>query len=154
MRHKRLSTSPIHRLQDQAKRLIDRIFRYLPCVVCLSLGRKGERTFRTIPGHILNKGMYAHLRCIVMNLLPVCDEHHTKGKAISMHAWGSDTSVIKNFEAWLKNTLPLHYKWMVDNREDRAPHKLTLGDWSEICDDLEHLADHPVQAENLIYEKS
>lgn len=69
-----------------------------------------------------------------------------------MHAWGSNTQVIKNFVAWLKNTLPKHYQWYIENKEDRAPHRLTLGEMGKICDDLQHLADHPDQAEQLIYE--
>ena len=152
MRVKRKSTTAALRLQDQADGLIKRIFRYLPCVVCLSMGRRGEKIHQTCPGHILNKGMYGHLRNIIWNLLPVCDEHHTKGKAISMHAWGSNTQVIKNFNAWLKNTLPIHYQWYLDNKEDKAPHKLSLGERSQICDDLKYYADNSDKAETLIYE--
>lgn len=153
MRNKRIPANATQRLQDRAKRLIDKIFRHLPCVVCLSLGRSGERIHRTIPAHILNKGMFNHLRYVLMNLLPMCDEHHTKGKAISMHAWGADTTVIANFNAWLKNTLPIHYKWYIENKDDRAPHKLSLGDLDRICEDLQYAADHPGKAEKLIYEK-
>lgn len=152
MRTKRIPQNAIHRLQDQAKRLIDRIFRFLPCVVCLSMGRRGERIHRTVPCHILNKGMYNHLRYIVMNQLPMCDEHHTKGKDISMHAWGGDTSVIRNFTAWLKNTLPRHYEFYIKEKNDRAPHRLSLGDISDICEELQFLKDNPVAAEKLIYE--
>lgn len=150
MRQKRLSTSPTHRLQDQAKRLIDKIFRFLPCVVCLSFNKSN---YQTVPCHLLNKGNYGSKRHIILNLVPLCSEHHTNGTEISSHAAGGDTQVIKNFEAWLKNTLPKHYQWLIENREDRAPHKLTLGELSRICDDLQHYADHPNQAEKLIYEK-
>jgi len=97
--------------------------------------------------------MFGHLRYVLMNLLPMCDEHHTKGKAISMHAWGADTKVIANFNAWLKHTLPLHYQGYIENKEDRTPHRLTLSELAEICEDLQYLADHPEQAEKLIYEK-
>ncbi len=150
MRKKRLSISLIHRLQDKAKRLIDRIFRFLPCVVCLSFGKSNHET---VPCHLLNKGNYGSKRYIILNNLPLCAEHHTNGTEISSHASGGDTQVIKNFEAWLKNTLPKHYKWFIENREDRAPHKLSLSDMGQICDDLQYLADHPNQAEELIYEK-
>lgn len=150
MRVKRLSTSARHRLQDQAKCLIDRIFRYSPCVVCLSFNKSN---CETVPSHLLNKGNYGSKRNLIMNILPLCDEHHTKGTEISSHAFGGNTQVIRNFEAWLKNTLPIHYKWYIENRDDRAPHKLSLGELGQICDDLRHYADHPSQAEKLIYEK-
>ena len=150
MRKKRLSTSAIHKLQDKAKRLIDRIFRFLPCVVCLSFGKNN---YETVPSHLLNKGNYGSKRYTILNNLPLCSEHHTDGTKISSHAPGADTSVIKNFYAWLKNTLPKHHEWYIENKEDRAPHKLTLGDYGEICEELQYLADHSEKAEELIYEK-
>ena len=149
MRKKRLSTSARHRLQDKAKRLIDKIFRFLPCPVCLSFNKENHET---VPCHLLNKGNYGSKRNIIWNNLPMCSEHHTNGTEISSHAPGGDTKVIKNFYAWLKNTLPQHYKWYIENKEDRAPHKLTLGDLSGICDDLQYYADHPEAAEKIIYE--
>jgi hypothetical protein len=75
------------------------------------------------------------------------------GDEIVTEAAGGDTSVIKNFIAWLKNTLPLHYKWYVANKDDRAPHKLSLGDMQDLCEGLEHYALHSEKAEDLIYEK-
>lgn len=126
------------------------IFRYLPCVVCLSFGKSNHET---VPHHLLNKGNYGSKRFILLNLLPLCSTHHTMGTEIVTEAAGGDTSVIRNFLAWLKNTLPKHYEWYIENRDDRAPHKLTLGDMGEICDGLEHLAKHPEEAEKLIYEK-
>lgn len=151
MRNKRIPTNATHRLADKAKRLLDKIFRFLPCVVCLSFGKSN---YETVPCHLLNKGMYGSKRHIIWNQLPLCSEHHTNGTEISSHAPGGDTSVIKNFYAWLKNTLPVHYKWYIENKEDRTPHKLSLGELSEICEELQHLADHPDQAEELIYEKA
>jgi hypothetical protein len=62
------------------------------------------------------------------------------------------TQVVKNFEAWLRNTLPQHYNWYIVNKEDRAPHRLTLGEQSDINDDLEYYADHRDKTEKLIYE--
>jgi len=118
--------------------------------VCLSFGRSNVKT---VPCHLLNKGNYGSKRYIIWNQLPMCAFHHTNGTEISSHAPGGDTQVIKNFYAWLKNTLPEHYKWYIENKEDRAPHKLSSGDMGEICDYLQHLADHPEEAEKLIYEK-
>ena len=150
MRLKRLPATERHRFEDRAKQLINRIFRFLPCAVCLSLGREN---CETVPGHLLNKGMYGSKRHVIMNNLPLCSEHHTDGTEISSHAPGGDTGVIKNFYAWLKNTLPEHYNWYMANKDDRAPHKLSLDDLGEICDDLQFYADHPEKAEELIYEK-
>lgn len=150
MRHKRLSTSKIHRLQDQAKQYLAKIFRYRPCAVCLSFGKKN---YETIPAHLLNKGSYGSKKWDIWNLVPLCSKHHTDGTEISSHAPGGDTGVIKNFVAWLQNTLPEHYNWYIINKEDRAPHKLSLGDMGEICGRLQHYADHPEAAEKLIYEK-
>ena len=138
-----------HRLQDQAKKLLDKIFRFLPCVVCLSFNKSN---YETVPHHLLNTGKYGSKRHIIWNLLPLCSEHHTMGTGIVTEAAGKDTQVIKNFEAWLKNTLPKHYQWYIENREDRAPHKLTLSELGEICDDLQYYADHKDKAEQLIYE--
>ena len=149
MRTKRKSTSATHILQDQAERLIAKIFRFLPCAVCLSFNKTN---CETVPHHLLNKGNYGSKRHILWNLIPLCSNHHTMGTEIVTEAAGGDTSVIKNFEAWLKNTLPLHYKWYIENREDRAPHRLTLNERSQICDDLKYYADHPDIAEKLIYE--
>jgi hypothetical protein len=87
------------------------------------------------------------------NQLPLCSKHHTDGTEISSHAPGGDTGVIKNFYAWLKNTLPEHYNRYVFNKEDRTPHKLSLGDMQEICEELEYLAGNSEAAEKLIYEK-
>lgn len=151
MRNKRIPTNAAQRLQDKAKRLINKIFRFLPCAVCLSFGKSN---YETVPCHLLNKGLYGSKRYKILNLLPLCSEHHTNGTEISSHAWGANTSVIKNFTAWLKNTLPLHYKWYIENKEDRAPHKLSLGDLSEICNDLQYYAENPDKAEELIYEKA
>ena len=151
MRKKRLSTSATHRLQDKAKKLLDKIFRYLPCVVCLSFNKHNPET---VPCHLLNKGLYGSKRHIIWNQLPMCSEHHTNGTEISSHAPGGNTEVVKNFVAWLKNTLPKHYLWYIENKEDRAPHKLSLGEMGEICDDLQYYADHPEKAEELIYEKA
>lgn len=149
MRNKRKQTTATHRLQDHAKRLIDRIFRFLPCAVCLSSGKSNDET---VPHHLLNKGNYGSKRFVIWNLVPLCSEHHTMGDEIVTEAAGSNTSVVKNFLAWLKNTLPRHYEWYLENKEDRAPHKLTLGDLGQICDDLQDLVDHPEKAEKLIYE--
>ena len=150
MRKKRLSTSPIHKLQDQATKLIAKTFRFLPCVVCLSFNK---HNYETVPHHLLNEGLYGSKRWTMWNLLPLCSEHHTMGTEIVTEAAGRDTGVIKNFMAWLKNTLPEHYNWYVSNKDDRAPHKLTLGDMGEICSGLQYCADHPGEAEILIYEK-
>ncbi len=136
----------MHRLKDQAKRYLDKIFRYLPCAVCLS---SGKSNYATVPHHLLNKGNYGSKRHIIWNLVPLCSDHHTMGTEIVTHG---NTQVVKNFGAWLKNTLPQHYNWMIVNREDRAPHKLTLGEQSDINDDLQYYADHPDKAEKLIYE--
>ena len=76
------------------------------------------------------------------------------GNDIVTEAAGGDTGVIKNFVAWLKNTLPQHYNWHIINKEDRAPHKLSLGEMGGICDNLKYYADHPEAAEKLIYEKN
>ena len=149
MRTKRLPANLNQRLQDQAKKKIDRIFRYLPCVVCLSFGKENNQT---VPHHLLSKANYGSKRHIIWNLLPLCSTHHTMGTEIVTEAAGGDTQVIRNFEAWLKNTLPLHYKWYIENREDRAPHKLTLSERGQIYDDLKYLEDHRIQAEELIYE--
>lgn len=150
MRKKRKSTSPIHRLQDKAKSLIAKIFRFLPCAVCLSFGKTNHET---VPAHLLNSGSYGSKKWDMWNLLPLCSKHHTDGTEISSHAPGGDTGVIKNFYAWLRNTLPRHYNWYVINKEDRAPHKLSLGDMQELCEGLEHYALHSEKAEDLIYEK-
>ena len=115
MRKKRIPTNAIQRLQDKAKRLLNKIFRFLPCVVCLSFGKSNHET---VPCHLLNKGMYGSKRNIIWNNLPMCSEHHTNGTEISSHAPGGDTSVIKNFYAWLKNTMPNHYLWYIENKED------------------------------------
>lgn len=138
-------------MQDRAKRLIDKIFRYLPCAVCLSSGKENNET---VPHHLLNKSNYGSKRYIIWNLIPLCSEHHTMGTEIAAEAVGKDTSVVRNFEAWLKNTLPRHYRWYIKNKEDRAPHKLTLGDLGKICEELQYLADHPAKAEELIYERN
>ncbi len=140
----------IHRLQDQATRYLAKIFRFLPCAVCLSFGKTN---CETVPAHLLNKGSYGSKKWDIWNQIPLCAEHHTNGTEISSHAPGGDTGVIKNFVAWLQNTLPQHYNWYIINKEDRAPHKLTAGAMSGICDDLKHYADHPEAAEKLIYEK-
>lgn len=150
MRKKRIPTNAIHRLQDRAERFLAKIFRFLPCVVCLTFNK---HNYKTVPCHLLNKGNYGSKRWDIWNILPLCAEHHTNGTEISNHAPGGDTRVIKNFYAWLKNTLTQHYNWYVINKEDRAPHKLSLGDMQEICDGLEHYALHSEAAEELIYEK-
>ncbi len=136
----------MHRLKDQAKRYLDKIFRYLPCAVCLS---SSKSNCATVPHHLLNKGNYGSKRHIIWNLVPLCSDHHTMGIEIVTHG---NTQVVKNFEAWLKNTLPQHYNWLIVNREDRAPHKLTLGEQAEINDDLQYYAENPDKAEELIYE--
>ena len=150
MRNRRLSTSAIHRLQDRATALRAKIFRFLPCAVCLSFNK---RNYETVPAHLLNSGNYGSKKWDIWNLLPLCSKHHTDGTEISSHAPGGDTQVIKNFHAWLKNTLPQHYNWYVLNKDDRAPHKLSLGDMGEICNGLEYYAENPEAAEKLIYEK-
>lgn len=151
MRNKRKSTSKIHRMQDKATSLIAKIFRFQPCAVCLSFGKTN---CETVPCHLLNKGSYGSKKWDMWNLFPGCSEHHTDGKEISSHAPGGDTQVIKNFYAWLKNTLPEHYNWYIANKEDRAPHKLSLGDMQEICEGLEYYAGNTEAAEKLIYEKT
>lgn len=98
--------------------------------------------------------MYGSKRWDIWNLLPLCSDHHTMGTEIASHAQGGNTQVIKNFHAWLQNTLPEHYNWYVANKEDRAPHHLSLGDMGDICEGLEYYALHPEKVEELIYEKA
>ena len=138
-------------MQDKATGLVAKIFRFRACAVSLSFGKTN---YETVPCHLLNKGSYGSKKWDIWNLLPLCSEYHTDGTVISSHAPGGDTRVIKNFYAWLKNTLPEHYNWYVINKEDRAPHKLILGDYQAICENLQYYADNPDAAEKLIYEKN
>jgi hypothetical protein len=127
-------------LVKKAAKLRGEIFKDLPCVLCLL--KNCDRYIHTVPHHILNKGAYDRLRFILMNLIPLCVTHHR---------WAHEKERI--FRGWLLDNLPKHARYYLNERDNRKPIQQTVESLTKIVADLQHYADNPLEAEQVIYEK-
>ena len=132
--------NPTRALEARARDLVKRIFNKLQCPVCAELGEPNDKT---VPHHILNKGMYDHLRFIIWNLVPLCLYHHG-------WAHGDDRD---EFFKWMQDYLPRHYRFWLNEKDKKQPVRQSLSGLQDIIDDLKYYEDHPLAVENLIYEK-
>ncbi|MBN1807209.1 MAG: hypothetical protein JW837_18325 [Sedimentisphaerales bacterium] len=130
----------IRALEKDARRLIKIIFRYLPCVVCRI--ELDEVNNRTVPHHLLDKGMYEKLRFEIWNLLPLCRSHHE---------WPHSNKK-QEFLNWLLDNLPEHYRYYKNEKPKKSPFKPSEEQIVAIVERLEDLAGDPAMAERIIYE--
>lgn len=132
----------IKTLKKTAERLLPRIFRRLPCVVCLFLDNK--RNNKTHPHHLIRRGCNIYHKYRIQNQIPLCDDHHIFNDYISAHGKK------KGFDGFLKEYLPIHYKYMTGN--NHRFQKMTIYDWEKLVEELQFYADNKFEAEKLIYE--
>lgn len=125
-------------LEHRAKKLVILIFNKLPCPMCRD---NDEENCNTVPHHVLNKGMYNHLRYKIRNLLPLCLAHHRLA-----HDKAGD------FLSWLQDRLPDHYRYRLNEKDNKEPVRRTAADLQDDIDDLQYYYDHLLEAERLIYE--
>lgn len=131
-------------LKAEAKRLTDRIFRYPYCV--MQYKESGKIDYRRIENHhLIHRSNSVRFKFNIWNILPISDKHHRTGK----EAAHEDRD---RFLAWVKENLPLHWIWYQQHK-DESPRTLYAADWAEICEILRYYANHPFEAEKLIYEK-
>ena len=131
-------------LKDEAKRLTDRIFRHKYCIV--QYKNTGKLEYRNIEKHhLIRKGQSTRFKFDIWNILPICENEHRFDKTSAHEAEES-------FMNWVKENLPLHWAWYKKHKND-SPRTLYPSDWSDICDELRYYANHPYEAEHLIYEK-
>jgi len=123
----------------KAAKLRGEIFKNLPCVSCLP---NNDKNPNTVPHHILNKGNYDHLRFVLTNLLPLCYFHHSQAHDEE-----------QNFRNFLQDNYLRHYRIYLNERDNRKPVKKTVESLTKIVADLQYYADHPLEAEQVIYEK-
>ena len=131
-------------LKAEAKNLTDRIFRHKYCVVHYK--ESGKLEYRRIENHhIIHKSQSVRFKFNIWNILPVSDKHHRTGEMAAHEARDK-------FLAWVEKNLPLHWTWYKRHKNE-SPRTLYPADWAEICDELKYYANHPYDAEHLIYEK-
>lgn len=127
-------------LVNKATKLRGEIFTNLHCSMCWE---NGDHNINTVPHHILNKGNYDRLRFVIMNLIPLCSYHHI--------LFAHDCE--QEFRNWLLDNLPRHYRYYLNERDNRKPVRQTVESLTKIVADLQYYADHPLEAEQVIYEK-
>lgn len=131
-------------LKAEAKKLTDRIFRHKYCVI--NFKKSGKLEYHRIENHhLIHKSQSTRFKFNIWNILPIFVKDHRTGKE-SAH---EDRD---KFLAWVKENLPLHWAWY-QKHKDEPPRTLYLADWDGICDELRYYANHPYEAEQLIYEK-
>jgi len=130
-------------LKAEAEELTAAIFRGRYCIVHFK--NKGKQVFYKIEKHhLIHKGQSSKFKCNIWNILPVCENDH-RWDNMSAH------EAEQKFLVWVKDNLPLHWAWYQEHKNE-APHTLYAADWSEICDELRHYANHRYESEKLIYE--
>lgn len=143
-------------LKAEAKRLIDKIFRYKPCVIHYKQGefacRQSRYRRKVEKHHLIPKGQSVRFKFNIWNIIPICEDSHRTGEEMAAHPYGSNTEAEEKFWEWLKENLPLHWAWYQEHK-DEPPRTLYLADWDGICDELRYYANHSYEAEQIIYEK-
>lgn len=131
-------------LKAEAEKLTKRIFSHKYCVV--QYKKTGKQKFWKVEKHhLIHKSRSDRFKFNIWNILPISDTDHRTGK----EAAHEDR---EKFLAWVRKNLPLHWAWYMEHK-DEPPHTLYTTDWAKICDDLRHYEKHPLEAEQLIYEK-
>ena len=124
-------------LVKKAAKLRGEIFKGLRCALCT----EADWDLPTVPHHILNKGNYDCLRFEIWNIFPLCIYHH------------DDAHKEKHLFYWnLQDVYPRHYRYYVNEKDNRTPVKQTVESLTKIVADLQYYVDHPDEAEQVIYE--
>ena len=125
-------------LVENAAKLRSEIFRDRRCALCPQI----DWGLPTAPHHILSKGSYDRLRFEIWNLLPLCVLHHDYAHAEQyLFKWN------------LQDVYPRHYRYYLNEKDNRTPVQQTVESLTKIVEDLQYYADHPLEAEQVIYEK-
>lgn len=132
------------RLKEEAKKLTDRIFSHKYCVVHFKNSRKFI-SYKIEKHHLIKQGQSTRYKFNIRNILPVCDDKHRRDK-LSAH------ENEEKFLLWVKDNLPLHWKWFEEHRYEKTTH-INYAEWFGICDDLRYYLNHPGEAERIIYER-
>jgi len=75
------------------------------CAICGVLGASEH--------HLLEKSVYPEFREERLNLVPLCQWHHTMSGECSPHGDGVDAK--KNFNLWVKRNRPGQWAWWVEH---------------------------------------
>lgn len=75
------------------------------CEICGALGAHGH--------HILEKSVYPEYREEPMNLVTLCNWHHTMSGECSPHGDGKMAKI--NFNCWLRDNRPGKFKWAMEH---------------------------------------
>jgi hypothetical protein len=127
-------------LVKKAAKLRGQIFKGIPCALCIV--KNQDVVVSDDPHHILRTGKYDRLRFVMMNIMPVCRTHHI---------WIGENEL--SFIHWLLDHYPRHYRYYLNEKDNRAPVQQTVESLTKIVADLQYYADHPLEAEQVIYEK-
>lgn len=135
-------TQEARKLKNKCKVLIERrIFRYLPCVFCKSMNKLN--TWKIERAHIIRRSDFTKYKFHIMNILPLCAEHH---------GWLHDTKEVEaTFMYWLEQNLPLHFAWYEQHLNER-PQTIPISYWEGLHRELKFYANHPAEAYRVIFE--
>lgn len=79
------------------------------CAVCASLGQYDVG--RVCGHHILTKGAYPQYRMEPLNIIPLCQSHHTWSSLIAPHSMRH--AAVRAWWEWLKKNSPVQWRWVV-----------------------------------------
>lgn len=124
--------------------MTDVIFRRRYCVV--QYKKTGKQTFWKVENHhLIHRSRSDRFKFNIWNILPISDKDHRTGKE-SAH---EDR---ERFLTWVEKNLPRHWAWYKAHKDEKTQH-ISYADWSDICENLRHYANHLYEAEQIIYEK-
>ena len=83
--------------RNRCDKLISRLYRGKPCVICL---QQGITNTNTCGHHIVNRSLSAALRHDLHNIIALCPSHHKFGNICSAHSTYQPAQVA--FVEWLK----------------------------------------------------
>ena len=99
------------KLERQAEKLCKELVNGQPCVICKSLGYVNST--RTCKHHLVPKGVNAHWKWELKNLIPLCPSHHMFSNEIAAHS--TNAMAVEEFMKWLRKYMPRHARWYKKN---------------------------------------
>ena len=99
---------------------------YMHRQACFICGRREPEVELVCGHHNIFKSMSRYHRWEVMNLVPMCKDHHLYDDMVSPHRKDLPLAVVAYTEV-LKAKLPKHYEWWIESDIERRHQRLTAG---------------------------
>jgi len=131
--------------RKKADRLVTKLFTGQPCMICKSLGK--INTYKTCGHHIVAKSLSAQLRHELLNIIPLCEEHHNFSVEIAPHSKYQPAQ--KAFLNWLEAISPDRYELLLTYKR----YSSKKVDYRKRCEELQGYLDNPPFGEDILYKE-